>query len=64
MAGLPAERQDDGSLLVRADVEQVGRVALEAHQILLELRPAGDGLEDLFFRLTSADSHSPKEVAA
>ena len=59
-AGLPADRQDDGSLLVRADVEQVGRAALDARQVLLELRRAGDGLEDLFFRLTSSDpsSHS------
>ena len=57
-AGLPADRQDDGSLLVRADVEQVGRAALDARQVLLELRRAGDGLEDLFFRLTSSDSPS------
>src|SRR4051812_13354589 len=55
-AGLPADRQDDGSLLVRADVESVGRAALDARQVLLELRPAGDGLEDLFFRLTSHDA--------
>jgi len=66
-AGLPADRQADGSLLVRADVEQVGRIALDARQVLLELRRAGDGLEDLFFRLTSpdsADSHTPEEVPA
>ena len=66
-AGLPADRQADGSLLVRADVEQVGRTALDARQVLLELRRAGDGLEDLFFRLTSpdsADSHTPEEVPA
>jgi ABC-2 type transport system ATP-binding protein len=55
-AGLPADRQDDGSLLVRADVESVGRAALDARQVLLELRAAGDGLEDLFFRLTSHDA--------
>src|ERR671932_277535 len=57
-AGLPADRQDDGSLLVCAGVEQVGRAALDAGQVLLELRGAGDGLEDLFFRLTSSDSSS------
>jgi ABC-2 type transport system ATP-binding protein len=55
-AGLPADRQDDGSLLVRAGVEQVGRAALDAGQVLLELRGAGAGLEDIFFRLTSSDS--------
>ena len=67
-AGLPADRQDDGSLLVHADVEQVGRAALDARQVLLELRRAGDGLEDLFFRLTSSDStsdsHTLEEVPA
>jgi ABC-2 type transport system ATP-binding protein len=55
-AGLPAEPQADGSLIVRADVERVGRAAVDARQVLLELRRAGDGLEDLFFRLTSAES--------
>jgi ABC-2 type transport system ATP-binding protein len=67
-AGLPVDRQDDGSLLVRADVERVGRAALDARQVLLELRRAGDGLEDLFFRLTSSDSnsrsHDLEEVSA
>ena len=57
-AGLPAERQADGSLIVGADVERVGRAALDARQVLLELRGAGDGLEDLFFRLTSPDADS------
>jgi ABC-2 type transport system ATP-binding protein len=67
-AGLTADRQEDGSLLVRADVEQVGRAALDGRQVLLELRRAGDGLEDLFFRLTSSastpDSHTLEEVPA
>jgi ABC-2 type transport system ATP-binding protein len=65
-AGLPVDRQDDGSLLVRADVELVGRAAVEARQVLLELRRAGNGLEDLFFRLTSSDSrsHDLEEVPA
>ena len=57
-AGLPADPQADGSLIVRADVEQVGRAAMDARQVLLELRGAGDGLEDLFFRLTSPDSNT------
>jgi ABC-2 type transport system ATP-binding protein len=57
-AGLPADRQDDGSLLVRSDAESVGRAALAGGQALVELREAGDGLEDLFFRLTSHDSTS------
>jgi len=52
-AGLPADRRDDGSLLVRADAEAVGRAALAAGQVLIELKEAGSGLEDLFFRLTS-----------
>ncbi len=67
-AGLTADRQEDGSLLVRADVEQVGRAALDGRQVLLELRRAGDGLEDLFFRLTSSastpDSRTLEEVPA
>ncbi len=55
-AGLPAERRDDGSLLVRADAEAVGRAALAAGQILIELKETGGDLEDLFFRLTSHDT--------
>ena len=55
-ADLTTDLQADGSLIVRADVEQVGRAALDARLVLLELRRAGDGLEDVFFRLTSSDS--------
>jgi ABC-2 type transport system ATP-binding protein len=55
-AGLPAERRDDGSLLVRTDAEAVGRAALAAGQILIELKETGGDLEDLFFRLTSHDA--------
>jgi len=69
-AGLPADAQDDGSLLVRADAEAVGRAALAAGQVLIELKEAGGGLEDLFFRLTSpedavsVDQHDVQEVPA
>ncbi len=62
-------QQDDGTVLVRATPEQVGRAALAAGQVLTELRPAGTaGLEDLFFRLTaqtgSGAAPTASEVAA
>ena len=63
-AGLAPDRQPDGSLLVRAGAEAVGRAAAAAGQVLVELRPAGsDGVEDLFFRLTSS-SDSPRAAVA
>jgi ABC-2 type transport system ATP-binding protein len=58
-AGLAFESAD-GTYRVQADAEQVGRVALAAHQVLLELRERdSSGLEDLFFQLTT-----PEAVAA
>jgi ABC-2 type transport system ATP-binding protein len=68
-AGIGGEPQDDGTVLVRATPEQVGRAALAAGQVLTELRPAGTaGLEDLFFRLTahtgSGAAPTASEVAA
>ncbi|KAA1397617.1 ABC transporter ATP-binding protein [Aeromicrobium ginsengisoli] len=44
----------DDVLRVDADTETVGRVALEARVLLLELRPAeGAGLEEMFLELTA-----------
>src|SRR5919202_2244986 len=63
-AGLAPDRQPDGSLLVRAGAEAVGRAAAAAGRVLVELRAAGsDGVEDLFFRLTSS-SDSPRAAVA
>lgn len=42
----------DGALRVGAPAAEVGRVALAAGQVLVELREDG-GLEDAFFRLTA-----------
>jgi ABC-2 type transport system ATP-binding protein len=44
----------DNTLRVEADVELVGKVALDARVALLELRPAeGAGLEEMFLELTA-----------
>ena len=59
-AGLAASAAADGSLLVEAEPETVGRLAAELGLALIELRPAdGGGLEQLFLSLTSRE-----EVAA
>ena len=59
-ADLAVEPAVDGSLVVEAPPEVVGRVAAEAGLALVELRPAdGGGLEQLFLTLTRRD-----EVAA
>ena len=59
-AGLAAAAAADGSLLVEAEPETVGRLAAELGLALIELRPAdGGGLEQLFLTLTSRE-----EVAA
>jgi ABC-2 type transport system ATP-binding protein len=65
-AGLAAEPQSDGALLVRAGAEQVGRAAHVGGQVLTELRTAdAAGLEELFFRLTSQnEAGSPSSVVA
>jgi ABC-2 type transport system ATP-binding protein len=66
----------DGGLRVEADAATVGRAALAAGQVLVELRESdSSGLEELFFSLTTAapagaapSGHTPgtddKEVAA
>jgi ABC-2 type transport system ATP-binding protein len=59
-AGLEAHTQPDGGLLVPgATPEQVGRVAASHGLVLTDLRPLEQGLEDLFFSLTTA---SDKEL--
>ena len=59
-AELEVEPAIDGSLVVEAPPEVVGRVAAEAGLALVELRPAdGGGLEQLFLTLTRRE-----EVAA
>jgi ABC-2 type transport system ATP-binding protein len=45
----------DGALETDAEPEQVGRIAARAGAVLTELRPQGDGLEELFFTLTAPD---------
>jgi ABC-2 type transport system ATP-binding protein len=52
-AGFATRAGDHDTLVVDARAEQVGRVALDAGQVLLELREDGSGLEDLFFQLTT-----------
>ena len=59
-AGLASAAAADGSLVVEAEPETVGRLAAELGLALIELRPAdGGGLEQLFLSLTSRE-----EVAA
>ncbi|POM22329.1 Daunorubicin/doxorubicin resistance ATP-binding protein DrrA [Actinomadura rubteroloni] len=52
-AGLPAAPDPSGAFTVAADAARVGRAAAAAGAVLVELRPAGDGLEDLFLSLTA-----------
>jgi ABC-2 type transport system ATP-binding protein len=55
--GLTATPGADGALLVEASAESVGRVALAAGIVLLELRPADTGgLERLFLSLTREEA--------
>jgi ABC-2 type transport system ATP-binding protein len=55
--GLTATRSTDGSVVVPADAETIGRAAAQAGLVLLELRPnGGGGLEQMFLTLTAADS--------
>jgi ABC-2 type transport system ATP-binding protein len=59
-AGLAVEHRDDGTLRVDADAESVGRAAVAAGQVVLELRD-GAALEDLFFELTALIPPTPPE---
>jgi ABC-2 type transport system ATP-binding protein len=55
-AGLPATRRTDGGWTVTGSTEAVGRAAAADAVVLTELRTSGtDGLEELFFTLTSGD---------
>jgi len=55
-AGLAASAALDGSLVIEAEPETVGRLAAELGLALIELRPAdGGGLEQLFLSLTSRE---------
>jgi ABC-2 type transport system ATP-binding protein len=59
-AGLDAHMQPDGGLVVPgATTEQVGRIAAAHGVVLTDLRPLEQGLEDLFFSLTTS---SDKEL--
>jgi ABC-2 type transport system ATP-binding protein len=52
--GMHAGRRTDGSLLVDASIEDVGRAAAAAGVALTELRPgSGAGLEEMFLQLTT-----------
>ncbi|RMI08693.1 ABC transporter ATP-binding protein [Cellulomonas triticagri] len=62
-AGHDVRPLDDGGLSTSASAEAVGRHALDARVVLLDLRPARSaGLEDLFFTLTAGSAR--EEVAA
>jgi ABC-2 type transport system ATP-binding protein len=53
-AGVVITAHTDGSLQTDASSDQVGEIALAAHQVLTELRPAdGAGLEEMFLELTA-----------
>ena len=57
--GLSPEPLPDGGFRVDGTAEEVGRAAIEARQVLIELRAAdGAGLEDLFFQLTATPDHA------
>jgi ABC-2 type transport system ATP-binding protein len=54
-AGFEAHARVDGALVVPGAVpEQIGRLAAEHRLVLTDLRPLEQGLEDLFFSLTTA----------
>jgi ABC-2 type transport system ATP-binding protein len=62
--GLEVTVARDGSLLVDASTETVGRVAASEGVVLTELAPADSGgLEELFLTLTAPEKQ-PEEVAA
>ncbi|MEO8889304.1 MAG: ABC transporter ATP-binding protein, partial [Jatrophihabitantaceae bacterium] len=58
---LAFRRTDDGAVVVdtsrgAVSAEQLARAAIRYQVLVTELRPADDGLEQLFFSLTGADS--------
>lgn len=57
--GLASTGSPDGTRIVQADAETVGRVAADAGVVLLDLRPAdGGGLEQMFLTLTAKEAVS------
>lgn len=52
-SGIAVTRGTDGVLLAQAGAEDVGGVAASTGAVLLELRPAAGGLEQLFLTLTA-----------
>jgi ABC-2 type transport system ATP-binding protein len=55
---------DDGALLADASAEAVSDVALAAGVAVREVRSAGDGLEQLFFRLTENRARQQHDINA
>ncbi len=54
-AGLDATHVEDGTFIVDAEAEAVGRAALDGRVVLTHLGPSeGAGLEQLFFDLTES----------
>jgi ABC-2 type transport system ATP-binding protein len=62
-AGLECEPASDG-ISVTAEPRRVGELALEHRAVIVELRPAGAGLEDLFLELTADTARDQLEVPA
>ncbi|WP_328470115.1 ATP-binding cassette domain-containing protein [Actinoplanes sp. NBC_00393] len=59
--GITGTRSADGSVLVPADAQTIGKAAAAAGVVLLELRPAGaGGLEEMFLRLTGNGNGNSK----
>ena len=55
--GLTGKPTTDGTVVVQAESEVIGRAAADAGLVLLELRPGGGGgLEQMFLSLTSAQA--------
>ncbi len=55
--GLRSTERDDGSFIVDAPPEAVGRAALAANVVIVELRLAdSEGLEEVFLQLTADDA--------
>ena len=54
--GIRFQPDHEGGLLADAGAEQVARVTAQAGLVVLELRPAGGGLEELFLKLTTDDA--------
>jgi ABC-2 type transport system ATP-binding protein len=55
-SGIACEPVPDGGLTAASETEHVARVAADAGLVLLELRPCGGGLEELFLTLTADDA--------